>query len=616
MADYVDIYGKRVKVLDSDPTLTSSYEGQVWYNSTTGTLKSLLSSAAWSSSTPMITARSQVAGAGLQTAGLAMGGSPSSSSAPSRTNGNLTEEYNGSGWSSQAACPLYKRQGTAFGTQTAAAFFGGYDDPQGYEATLAEYDGSSWTTGGSYPSDISNFGGGAGTLTAGYNAAGNNGSTNINSTFEYDGSSWTGSGNLPWSAANCNNLGTQTAGLAVGGNIPPQTNNVATYDGSSWTATTSAPSPLQGQGSSGIQTDAVLYGGNLPSAHSTTTIKWDGSSWTTSAALAQGRNNAAGCGISPASTDAFYAGGDVSESTVYANTEEYNESINTITPAAWASSGAMNTARTGLASAGTKNANVFMGGQLSNAPYGGTGATELYDGSTWTTNPNSNPSTGGNNCGTGTQTAALSWGGYPNISTTLEFDGSSYTTTGALGTGRELTSNNIGVQTAAIAAGGFQRPGTYPTQTEEYNGSSWTAGPAINTPGYGRAGSGTETAAVISGGIDGGGQINATEEYNGSSWTTVNARPYSGGNAGTSGTQTDSLVYGGNPSSALTTTVRYDGTNWATAPNMANSRAMSGSSAAGTSTAALASSASSGSTATEEFNGETTAVVAKTLTTS
>ena len=45
MATYEDIYGKRVKFFDSDPTLDSSYEGQVWYDSSTGVLKSVTSSA-------------------------------------------------------------------------------------------------------------------------------------------------------------------------------------------------------------------------------------------------------------------------------------------------------------------------------------------------------------------------------------------------------------------------------------------------------------------------------------------------------------------------------------------------------------------------------------------
>ena len=57
MATYEEIYGKRVKELSADPTLDSSYEGQVWYNSTTGVLKSVVAFAAYSSSSPMVTKR-------------------------------------------------------------------------------------------------------------------------------------------------------------------------------------------------------------------------------------------------------------------------------------------------------------------------------------------------------------------------------------------------------------------------------------------------------------------------------------------------------------------------------------------------------------------------------
>ena len=42
MATYEEIYGKRVKEFDSDPTLDEAYEGQVWYNSTSGQLKSVV----------------------------------------------------------------------------------------------------------------------------------------------------------------------------------------------------------------------------------------------------------------------------------------------------------------------------------------------------------------------------------------------------------------------------------------------------------------------------------------------------------------------------------------------------------------------------------------------
>ena len=72
MATYEDIYGKRVKFFDSDPTLDSTYEGQVWYDSSTGVLKSVVSSAAAVTSTNMPTA---------------------------------TEEYGGSSWTSGGALP-------------------------------------------------------------------------------------------------------------------------------------------------------------------------------------------------------------------------------------------------------------------------------------------------------------------------------------------------------------------------------------------------------------------------------------------------------------------------------------------------------------------------------
>ena len=54
MATYEEIYGKRVKDFDSDPTLESSYEGQVWYDKSTGVLKSVVAFAAWSSATMLI----------------------------------------------------------------------------------------------------------------------------------------------------------------------------------------------------------------------------------------------------------------------------------------------------------------------------------------------------------------------------------------------------------------------------------------------------------------------------------------------------------------------------------------------------------------------------------
>ena len=87
MATYEEIYGKRVEVFDSDPTLNSAYEGQVWYNSTTGTLKTVVAFAAWASSAPMTTGRSGLGSFGTQTAAVGAGGY-------TPPNTNITEEYN------------------------------------------------------------------------------------------------------------------------------------------------------------------------------------------------------------------------------------------------------------------------------------------------------------------------------------------------------------------------------------------------------------------------------------------------------------------------------------------------------------------------------------------
>ena len=74
MTTYNELAGLRVQYVSTDPTLNTGNEGQVWYNSTSGTLKSLVQLKAWSSTGNMGTARNELAGAGIQTLGLVFGG--------------------------------------------------------------------------------------------------------------------------------------------------------------------------------------------------------------------------------------------------------------------------------------------------------------------------------------------------------------------------------------------------------------------------------------------------------------------------------------------------------------------------------------------------------------
>ena len=92
MTTYNELAGFRVNYLSTDPTLNSGNEGQVWYNSTSGTLKALVQIKSWAAGGNLSTARRVLAGAGTQTEGLAFGGYTGTAAT------NSTEEYNGASW--------------------------------------------------------------------------------------------------------------------------------------------------------------------------------------------------------------------------------------------------------------------------------------------------------------------------------------------------------------------------------------------------------------------------------------------------------------------------------------------------------------------------------------
>jgi hypothetical protein len=98
MTTYNEIAGRRVNFLSSDPTyVDTNSNGQVWYNSTSATLKSWLPTGAWSAGGNMNTSRAYYQGTGTQSAALGFGGYLSTS-----TPSNATEAYNGIAWTSKA----------------------------------------------------------------------------------------------------------------------------------------------------------------------------------------------------------------------------------------------------------------------------------------------------------------------------------------------------------------------------------------------------------------------------------------------------------------------------------------------------------------------------------
>ena len=129
MTTYKEIFGKYVKNYSSDPS--SDAEGQVWYNTTSGTFKSVLAADAWSAGGNLATARYGLAGAGTQNAGLAVGGYLP-------PNLSCTEEYNGTSWSAGGALGTARYALAGAGTQAAGLAFGGYPG----EACTEEYNPS------------------------------------------------------------------------------------------------------------------------------------------------------------------------------------------------------------------------------------------------------------------------------------------------------------------------------------------------------------------------------------------------------------------------------------------------------------------------------------------
>ena len=220
-------------------------------------------------------------------------------------------------------------------------------------------------------------------------------------------------------------VGTQTASMAINfrnDGSPPVSpvnyiamTNVEEYNGSSWTAGTATPDGEVEAGTCGTISAALRFGGNP--------------------------------GNPP--------GGPYANSTIY-----WNDS-------SWTSLNNMSTARYGLAPAfqGTYNAALGFGGET--PPPANVASTEEFDGTNWTAGGNL-VSTAFRHSGSGTQTAALSFGGSPSIAQTEGYDGTAWSTRPSLANGRSF-GGGAGSSTAAL-----YMCGDTTTHVEEFTGETET----------------------------------------------------------------------------------------------------------------------------------------------
>ena len=315
MSDFRTLKGLYIKHVSSDPS--NLVAGDIWYNTTTQTIKVAPSIGAWASGGNMGTARYQGAGCGTQTAGLGYGGY----AAPGDPGAlDATEEYNGSSWTAGEAMSSARNQisGQHVGTQTAALSIGGNSPAGNYGALCEEYDGTDWTSTGNLNTSRS-YTAGFGIQTAAV-AGGGSTSPATDATEEYNGSSWTsGEDMVGTDRYSATGTGTLTAGLAVGGYHSHAL--VEEYDGTDWAAVTAIPTGKKGIfGGMGTQTNCLLASGSVGATQNTGCNTYDGTNWATSPAMATGRHAGASGGTS---TLAFAAGGNAGSAAGSNATEEF-----------------------------------------------------------------------------------------------------------------------------------------------------------------------------------------------------------------------------------------------------------------------------------------------------
>jgi hypothetical protein len=382
----------------------------------------------WTSGNTMNTGRQQVAGSGTQTDGMAFGGDRPPSEAAQTT----IESWDGTSWSTSPATLATARARAGAGRNTASGTWigggigpggggEGFDATEIYEKSTNSITAAAWASGGALTVAVYD-GAGAGTQTAGLAFGGDTAPDGTAAgSYEYDGTSWTAGNSLNNGRRELNGFGTQTAGVATLGGDTPATTYTEEYDGTNWSNANAASTARTMMGAAGIQTSGLVCGGNPGTM--TTTEEYDGTNWSSGGALPVGKQS--------------------------------NDCFGNIVTA-------------------IRN----VGGNTAPANYVST--TESYDGTNWTSGPTmlygadrlaaSGSSTSGLVCGgreSGTKTAKCA-----------NFDGTSYASSpnlsnsrsGQMATGKGETSN-----ASSFLAGGYNPSNARMTATEEFTGEITTA---------------------------------------------------------------------------------------------------------------------------------------------
>jgi len=145
----------------------------------------------------------------------------------------------------------------------------------------------------------------------------------VNSEFKYQdqfiGSAWSTGGDLNQVKNGLGGGGTQTAGIAFAGFIPPNTANTELYNGSAWTEVNNLNTARNGVMGCGSQTAAICTGAN-PGPTNALNELWNGTNWTEVNDINTGRA-IMGSGTA---TSALGFGGENGDTDNIDNTESWN----------------------------------------------------------------------------------------------------------------------------------------------------------------------------------------------------------------------------------------------------------------------------------------------------
>ena len=304
MTTFKGIRGTTIEVLSSDPSAPE--EGQIWYNSSSGTLKGYRTVNAWSSGGNLSTSLYARGGFGTSASAALISGGETNSIAPYGYSTNV-ETYNGTSWTAGTALPQTNSRAWGAGILTAGILWGGGVPGGNPGSVTLNYNGSAWTSTGTLTvSRYDSAGNGTSTAALAFGGADSNPPYGYRTTAEtFNSGTWTtatglntariGLGSAPQSP--------NATGLAFGGFTVPGALTGATesWGGSAWTNLNSMNTARGYPGGSGTNTAALAFGGNTPTLTGATEL-WNGTAWTSNpTGLANARGRAAAGGVGSAS---------------------------------------------------------------------------------------------------------------------------------------------------------------------------------------------------------------------------------------------------------------------------------------------------------------------------